>query len=88
MAERTGLSAQFFACVERGLKNVRAENLLKICLALDVSADYILTGRVTEIDRSRIGTMIRPLEGRQLHCLEEIVRQYVIACQVVDAEPE
>lgn len=80
VAERTGLSAQFFACVERGIKNVRAESLLRICLALDISADYILTGRVIEADRSRIGNLIRPLEGTQLHCLEEIVRYYVAAC--------
>lgn len=79
-AEMSGLSAQFFACVERGIKNIRAENLLRVCRAFGVSADYLLTGQPSELDRSNILSMLEPLDARQLHCLEEIIRQYLIAC--------
>lgn len=79
-AERAGLSAQFFACVERGLKNIRAESLLRVSRALEVSADYLLTGRPTDHDRSLLAQLAAPLDAVQLHCLEEIVRQYRVAC--------
>lgn len=84
VAELSGLSNQFFACVERGMKNIRAESLLRVCKALDVSADYLLTGQVTDVDRLQIVELVRPLKDKQLHCLEEIIRQYVTA--VADEE--
>ncbi|MCL2083566.1 MAG: helix-turn-helix domain-containing protein [Oscillospiraceae bacterium] len=79
-AEKAGLSHQFFACVERGLKNIRAESIVKISKAMDISADYILTGISSDIDRSHIMSLMEPLTETQLKCLEEIVRNYLIAC--------
>ena len=49
-AERCGLSQQFFASIETGGKNVRGESLLKLAMGLDISADYLLTGRVTDLE--------------------------------------
>lgn len=85
-AEKTGLSHQFFACVERGIKNIRAESIIKISSAMGISADYILTGKVTDIDRNNIIKMIEPLTPQQLHCLEEIIKNYLIACEHIDLE--
>ena len=47
-AERAGLTQQFFACVETGTKNIRAESIIGVSKALNVSTDYLLTGEVTE----------------------------------------
>lgn len=79
-AERSGLSHQFFACVERGIKNIRAESVIKISQAMDVSADYLLMGKSSAIDRGHLMDLMEPLNEIQLKCLEEILKNYVIAC--------
>lgn len=45
LAEQIGLSMQSVSCIELGKKGVRPENLIKICEALEVSADYLLFGK-------------------------------------------
>ena len=48
LSERIGLSSQEISSIELGKKAARPENLAKICSALDVSADYILYGKISE----------------------------------------
>ncbi len=79
-AEKSGLSHQFFACVERGIKNIRAESVIKISRAMDVSTDYLLLGKSSEIDHGRLLDMMDPLSEVQFHCLEEIIKNFLIAC--------
>lgn len=79
-AEASGLSWQFFACVERGIKNVRAESLLNLSRAMNVSADYILTGKQSKVDYGYLLKYMEPLSEVQLKCLEEILKNYVLAC--------
>lgn len=79
-AEAAGLSWQFWACVERGIKNVRAESLLNLCSALNVSTDYILTGKPSVVNQNSLLKYIEPLNKTQLHCLEEILKNYLLAC--------
>lgn len=43
VAERAGLSDRTYADIERGSANMRVETLLKICAALNVTPDEILT---------------------------------------------
>ena len=50
-AEKAGLTQQFFASVETGAKNIRAESIIKVSRALNISADFLLTGIVTDLDR-------------------------------------
>lgn len=47
LAETMDLSLQSVSCIELGKKAIRPENLFKLCHALDISADYILTGEKT-----------------------------------------
>lgn len=79
-AELSGLSHQFFACVERGLKSIRAESIIKLSLAMNINTDYILLGKSTDEDRSYLAQMLRPLNEVQLKCMEEIIKNYLIAC--------
>ncbi len=79
-AEASGLSWQFFACVERGIKNVRAESLLNLSRAMNVSADYILTGKQSRADYGELLKYLEPLSEKQLKYLEEILKNYVLAC--------
>lgn len=50
LAEKMNVSVQMISNLERGNKAIKIENLIKICDILDVSADYILTGKHIEKD--------------------------------------
>jgi transcriptional regulator with XRE-family HTH domain len=42
LANLTGIKQQSISLYERGLQNASDENIVRICLALDVSADNLL----------------------------------------------
>ena len=67
-AERAGLTQQFFACVETGTKNIRAASIIGVSKALNIS-----TGRVTDIDRSRLVKMLELLDDAQFYAMEQII---------------
>ena len=50
LAEKGGVTAQFISYAEAGKRAMRPENLLKIAVALEVSADYLLTGDIIDKD--------------------------------------
>ena len=79
-SEAADISLQFFACVERGIKNMRARNVIKVANALGVSTDYILLGTTNEMDDSKLSEMLKPLAQEERYHLEEIIRHYVQAC--------
>lgn len=46
-AELAGISPQFLAEIENGKKGMSSTTLYKICTCFDISADYLLLGRLT-----------------------------------------
>lgn len=48
LAELADVSPQMISTAERGSKSILSENLYKISKALNVSADYLLSGEITE----------------------------------------
>lgn len=85
-AEKSGLSHQFFSTVETGRKNLRAESIIKVAEALEVSTDYLLLGTVNETDVNNISKLLSELKGTELHCLEEIIKTYLKALGYEDTE--
>lgn len=79
-AERAGLSQQFYACIERGIKSIGADSLLKISTSLGVSADYLLTGAMEKADRIYITKMMEVMTEEQRTAAEEIIRNLLLAC--------
>ena len=51
VAEASGLSDRTYADIERGTVNMRIETILKICQALRISPDDILTESNPDLDR-------------------------------------
>ena len=49
VAEAAGLSSRTFADIERGTVNMRVETILRICEALHITPDEILTQSNTEL---------------------------------------
>lgn len=86
-AEKADVSHQFFACVERGIKNMRAENIVKVSQALEVSTDYILLGTPNERDGERLSILLEPFTPKQMRCMEQVIKNFRIACDI-DEEDE
>ena len=54
LAELADVSPQMISTAERGSKSILSENLYKISKALNVSADYLLSGEITELSFSEM----------------------------------
>lgn len=73
LADRMDVSPQMISYTEQGRKAIRPENLIRLCAALDVSADYVLTGRAAGPEAERLGEKLSRLTPRQRELVEEIV---------------
>ena len=74
-----GLTQQFFASIETGGKNVRGESLLKLAMGLDISADYLLTGRVTDLELDQLLQRLRQLPGEEYRHMLTVIKEYLWA---------
>lgn len=82
LAEMSGISPQFFSCIETGRKNIRSKNVIRLSIALGVSTDYILMGRSNVYDCNVILELMKELNEDQLRYAEEIIRNFVLACHL------
>lgn len=72
-SEQVGLSPQFLAEAENGKKGLSAESIYKICSNSDLSADYLIMGRVK---RDKLKS---PLD----HVLQDMPGDYSVQCAKV-----
>ena len=77
LAEKANLAASFLGTIELGSGSFTAESLIKICRALNVSADYILFGKDDECDLSAINAMLSGLDPAYLLYVEEMLSSYI-----------
>ena len=73
LAERADVTAQFVSYAEAGKRAMRPENLLKIADALEVSADYLLTGDIIDKDLLILADKLRKLTPSQIRIIENLV---------------
>lgn len=75
LAEQTGLSVQAVSTAERGTKALRPDNLLKISRALKVSADYLLSGEMTEdnLRFSAVANKLKSLSDEQIQAVLALI---------------
>lgn len=73
LAEQMDVSIQMISNLERGVKAVRIDNLVKLSRILNASTDYILTGEKTEGDISSLSKQIARLSGRDCRLVEKMV---------------
>ena len=76
-AEAAGLSNQYYAKVEQGVNCIGADSLLKICEALKVSADYILTGRQISQQQMEIERLLCAVPEEKTDLVIAAIRQLV-----------
>ena len=75
LAEKADLTPQFVSYAEAGKRAMRPENLLKLSKALNVSADYLLTGEIVDKDLLILSDIIKQLTPSQIRIIENIVDQ-------------
>lgn len=78
LADRAGLSHQYFSCVERGEKGIASRNLIKLANALETSTDYLLTGEVKNFDDYGISQWAPHLDKQKAAYLQEIIKNCLL----------
>ena len=73
LAEKGKVTTQFVSYAESGKQAMRPENLLKISSALEVSADYLLTGEIIDKDLLILSDKLRKLTPSQVRTVEAII---------------
>lgn len=73
LAARADVSPQMISTAERGSKSILSENLLKLSEALGVTADYLLTGRITAANANLITEKILNAPPEVQNKIERII---------------
>ena len=74
LSEKMDVSIQMVSNLEQGKKAIRPENLIKLCLALQVSADYILLGN-TQHQSSELAQKIESLSPSDQALLLQLIQR-------------
>lgn len=73
LADRMNVSIQMVSNLERGIKAIRIDNLINLSQLLNVSTDYILTGRETADDLAALTFRIEQLSPSDRRMIEMLV---------------
>ena len=73
LAEQMDVSIQMISNLERGVKAIRIDNLVRISRILKISTDYILTGKQTSTDIYQLSEQIYKLDSEHRGLVEMIV---------------
>jgi len=77
LAERVGITAQTISTAELGKKAMRADTIIRVCGALNISADYLLFGYVSTQDLSILSQKVSQLTPEQYRHLEDAIDSFV-----------
>lgn len=78
IAELMNVSIQMVSNLERGNKAIRIDNLINLSQILDISTDYILTGKETINDIGSLAERIAQLPDKDKKMIEVLV-EYCIS---------
>lgn len=73
LAEYADISSKFLYEIESGQKGLSATNLLKICQALEVSCDYIMTGKVEHKCSEELINILESFDATQISNVKKIL---------------
>lgn len=76
LADKSGISGKFLYEIELGKKRFSAEILCRIATALDVSCDYIMSGKlVPDGDETGIAEVIAMFDSEQQRKIIPVLKQ-------------
>ncbi|MBQ4102734.1 MAG: helix-turn-helix transcriptional regulator [Oscillospiraceae bacterium] len=73
LAEKLGVSTQMISNLELGKKAIRPENLVKVCDALELSADFVLTGSNTQTAVDATAKKLIQLTKEELQMVSDMI---------------
>ena len=73
LAEKLGVSTQMISNLELGKKAIRPDNLAKVCEALELSADFVLTGASTKTAVDAVAEKLTRLTAEELHMVSHMI---------------
>lgn len=73
LAEKLGVSTQMISNLELGKKAIRPENLVRVCDALELSADFVLTGTNTKTAVDAIAEKLVQLTTEELQMVNNMI---------------
>lgn len=73
VAELAGVSPQLLSSAENGTRNISSDKLYRISKALNVSADYLMSGKTTRKDREILLNKLDDATPRQMRAMDLIV---------------
>lgn len=74
LADRSGLSQSFLACIERGEKGLGFDSVIRISCALGTSTDYLLMGVVSREESDYIHSLFGLMDETQREQATEIMK--------------
>ena len=77
LAEMMNVSIQMVSNLERGNKAIRIDNLINLSQILDISTDYILTGKETTDDIQALTARIAQLPEKERKMVKMLVEFYL-----------
>lgn len=80
LADMMNVSIQMVSNLERGNKAIRIDNLINLCQILDISADYLLTGKENAADICALAGRISQLSPKDQKMIEMLI-EYCIASE-------
>ena len=88
LAEKAGLTSQTVSTAETGTKALRPQNIVKLCKALETSADYVLFGEISSVDLGLLSGEISALSPEHYRYWENITKSYLAAIKIRKSLPE
>lgn len=79
-ANKADLAIQIVSNSELGKTAIRPENMFRLCAALDISADYLLSGEIVDKEVFILDQKVRTLSPRQFQFLEDLIGNYINLC--------
>ena len=76
VAEAAGISDRTYADIERGTVNMRVETLLRICTALRVTPDSVLTSQ-EEVTEEDIMRLLSSATDKERHTALKLLESYL-----------
>lgn len=78
-AEHAEVSQQAISDAENGKTMLMPDTMLKLCIAYGISADYLLTGEIADMDAMILDKKVRTLDSGKLSHLSGIVDHFLAA---------
>ncbi|MBE5767787.1 MAG: helix-turn-helix transcriptional regulator [Clostridiales bacterium] len=73
LAEKLGVSTQMISNLELGKKAIRPDNLARVCEALELSADFVLTGTDTKTAVAIVAEKLIQLTAEELQMVSNMI---------------